>query len=170
MKQICKSCKTELSLAQGQSSPRNITGGLCRSCALKLSDKGNALKNRDVLDAIDAPVLLMQPDPRQVFMANNKALELFEKGLRQVEGHRGGQVFDCIHSFTEAGCGKDANCENCKIKSAIVDTFTTGNSFEGVSTPLEIRKTDNINTYVLRVSTEKVGDLALLRIDQYRKA
>lgn len=127
-------------------------------------------KNTGVLDAIDAPVLLMQGDPRQVLTANKKAYELFGKGLGQIEGHRGGQVFDCIHSFTEAGCGKDANCEHCKIKGAIVDTFTTGNPFDGVSTQLEIKKAEGTVAYAMQVSTQKVGDLALVRIDRYEKA
>jgi hypothetical protein len=109
----------------------------------------------------------MQGNPRQVVTANRKALELFEKELHEVESHRGGQIFDCVHSFTEAGCGKDINCENCKIKNAIVDTFTTANSHNGVSTELSIKKANGTKTYVLQVSTEKVGDLALVRVDRY---
>jgi hypothetical protein len=111
----------------------------------------------------------MQPEPRQVYTANKKALELFGKDLSQTEGHRGGEVFDCVHAFTEAGCGKDINCDNCKIKTAIVETFTKGRSFEGVSTPLEIKKNGEINTYLLEVSTERVGDLALVKIEQYKQ-
>jgi dienelactone hydrolase len=42
----------------------------------------------------------MQPDPRQVRTANKKACDLFEKELTQIEGYRGGQVFDCVHAFT----------------------------------------------------------------------
>jgi hypothetical protein len=120
-----------------------------------------------LLEAIDAPVLLMQGNPRQVIAANLKALALFEKMPQEVEGHRGGQVFDCVHSFTEAGCGKDANCENCKIKNAIVDTFTSANSHNGVSTELSIKKATGSKTYALQVSTEKLGDLALVRVERY---
>ena len=92
---------------------------------------------------------------------------MFGKELHEVADHRGGQVFDCIHSFTEAGCGKDANCENCKIKNAIVDTFATAHSHNGVSTELPIRKATGIKTCALQVSTEKIGDLALVRVDRY---
>jgi hypothetical protein len=109
----------------------------------------------------------MQGNPRQVVTANRKALALFEKNLHEVERHRGGQIFDCVHSFTEAGCGKDANCENCKIKNAIVDTFTTTSSHNGVLTELSIKKANGEKTYVLQVSTEKVGDLALVRVERY---
>jgi hypothetical protein len=122
---------------------------------------------RESLEAIEAPTLLMQGNPRQVVTANKRALDLFRKELHEVEGHRGGQVFDCVHSFTAAGCGKDVNCEGCKIKDAIVDTFDTGNPHHHVSTSLPIRKADGTKTYVLQVSTEKVGDLALVRIERY---
>jgi hypothetical protein len=127
-------------------------------------------KNTEILDAIDAPVLLMQETPRQVSAANKRALDLFDKDLVNIEGHRGGQVFDCIHSFTEAGCGKDTNCESCKIKTAIVETFTTGNAFDAVSTHLKIKKGDDTIIYAIQVSTEKVDNLALVRIDKYEKA
>ncbi len=123
--------------------------------------------SREFLEAIEAPTLLMQGNPRQVVTANQRALDLFQKELHEVEGRRGGQVFDCLHSFSEAGCGKDANCEHCKIRKAIVDTFETGNPHHGVSTVLPIRKADGTKTYVLQVSTEKLGDLASVRIDRY---
>lgn len=157
---LCKLCGNKM---VGTAAP--ITGGVCEACARRLSD---APEDREQLDAIDAPVLLMQGSPRQVVTANRRALELFAKDLRQVEGHRGGEVFDCIHSFTEAGCGKDANCEGCKIKDAIVDTFVTARS-SGASTSLQIKKADGLKTYALQVSTEKVGDLALVRIDRYNE-
>lgn len=125
------------------------------------------MSSRDWLEAIEAPVLLMQGNPRQVVTANRRALDLFRKELHEVEAHRGGQVFDCVHSFTAAGCGKDTNCEHCKIRLAIVDTFETGKPHQGVSTSLPIRKADGTKTYVLQVSTEKLDDLALVRIERY---
>jgi transcriptional regulator of aromatic amino acid metabolism len=138
----------------------NITEGICTACSGKLS--GNEL-----LDAIDTPVLLMQGNPRQVISANTKALRLFNKELQDIEGHRGGEVFNCVHSFTEAGCGKDVNCENCKIKNTIVDTFTMNQPHSGVSAPLQIRKPGGTTTCLLQVSTQKIGDLALVRVDRF---
>jgi hypothetical protein len=121
------------------------------------------------LDSLAAPVLLMQPEPRQVYAANQRALKLFGKEASHVAGHRGGQVFDCIHAFTEAGCGKDVHCEGCMIKNAVVETFMTGKSFSDVATELEIRKNSETRTYHVQVSTEKLGNLALLRIDRFEQ-
>jgi len=122
------------------------------------------------IEAVDAPVLLMQGNPRQVITANRRALELFGKELCEIEGHRGGQVFDCVHAFTEDGCGKDSNCEGCKIRDAIIDTFTTARPHKGVSASLQIKKACGTMNYELQVSTEKVGDLALVRIERFIKA
>jgi hypothetical protein len=146
-----------------------VSGGICDTCAKIFSTTTDAETLKGLIDKINAPILLMQPEPRQVYTANNKALELFAKTLSQIEGHRGGQVFDCIHAFSEAGCGKDKNCENCKIKNAVVETFSTGNSLANVSTDLQIVKNGDTSTCKLQVSTEKVGSLELLRIDQYKQ-
>ena len=113
------------------------------------------------------PTLLMQAEPRQVVTANKKACALFGKGLSQIENHRGGQVFDCVNAFTEAGCGKDTNCDDCTIKSAVVKTFATGKSHFGVQTILDIQKGDEITPYALHVTTEKSGDFVVITIDKY---
>lgn len=119
------------------------------------------------INQLDRPALLMQSNPRQVVKANQKACELFGKELSQIERHRGGQVFDCVHAFTEAGCGLDTNCENCKIKNAIVDTFSTGNSHNNIHTILNIKKANKITPYELQVSTKKDGDFAVVTIEKY---
>lgn len=143
------------------------TNGICKKTFQQVPDESNI---GEWIETIDAPILLMQGNPRQVITANRRALVLFEKELLEVEGRRGGQVFDCIYAFTEDGCGKDSNCEGCKIRDGIIDTFTTGKPHSGVSTSLQIKKTNGTMTYVLQVSTEKVGDLALVRIERFDKA
>ena len=121
------------------------------------------------LNTLGNPTLLMQAEPRQVVTANKKACELFSKELVQIEGYKGGQVFDCIHAFSEAGCGMDTNCEKCKIKNAVVDTFSTGNSHNGVDTILDIKKYDEIIPHAMQVATEKIGDFVLITINKYMR-
>lgn len=115
------------------------------------------------------PTLLMQAEPRQVVTANERACELFNKGLIEIEGYRGGQVFDCSHSFTEAGCGKDENCEDCKIKNAVVDTFASGKSHTNIQTILDINKQNKIIPYAMLVSTEKVGEFVLITVNKFER-
>ncbi|MFZ2162405.1 MAG: PAS domain-containing protein [Sideroxyarcus sp.] len=159
----CKVCgKGTVSVSQA--APGSITFGICAACVTQVSDTPDS---RAVLEAIHAPILLLHGNPRQVVSANKMALRLFGKEMYEVAGYRGGQVFDCIHSFTEAGCGKDENCENCKIKNAIVNTFTTGESHNGVATALQIKKPDGIKECIMQVSTERAGDLALVRVERF---
>ena len=119
------------------------------------------------LEEINGPVLLMQGNPRQVVTANRQALDLFGKEACEVEGHRGGEVFDCVHSFTETGCGKDVNCEGCPIKDAVVDTFTSGSPHQGVVATLQVKKAGGNEHRLVQVSTEKTGKLALVRVERY---
>ena len=113
------------------------------------------------------PTLLMQAEPRVIVTANKSAQELFNKSLAEIEGKRGGQVFDCIHSFTEKGCGLDENCENCKIKGAVLDTFATGTPHDNVRTVLDIKKEDQTIPYAMIVQTESVGDFVLITVVKY---
>ena len=119
------------------------------------------------LNTLEFPALLMQAEPRQVVTANQKTCELFGKNLTQIEGYRGGQVFDCVHAFTESGCGLDANCENCKIKNAVVNTFSTGNSHNNVRIILDIKKNNEITPYDMQIATEKIADHVLITINRY---
>ena len=122
-----------------------------------------------IVNSHQFPTLLMQAEPRQVVTANQSACQLFSKGLSEIEGCRGGQVFDCIHSFTEAGCGLDENCEDCKIKNAVVDTFASGNSYANVQTVLDIKKQHEIIPYAMVISTEKTGEFVLITVIKYEK-
>ncbi|MFC1523916.1 hypothetical protein ACFL6N_03915 [Thermodesulfobacteriota bacterium] len=119
------------------------------------------------LNSLESPSLLMQADPRQVVTGNIKACQLFGKDLIDIEGYRGGQVFDCVHAFSEAGCGLDPNCENCKIKNAVVETFSTGNSHNNVHTILDIKKHSQIFPHNLQISTEKIGDFVLISVEEF---
>jgi hypothetical protein len=165
MKLVCNWCKAELDNERG--SDFFITDGICSSCCGKFLQHADSLK--ELIDRFEAPILIMQSDPRQALTANQKACGLFKKELSQIEGYRGGQILDCSYACTEGGCGLDINCVNCEIKNAVVETFTTGKSLEGVSTTLQIKKDGDVNPYTLKISTEKFGEFALVRIDQYEK-
>jgi hypothetical protein len=120
-----------------------------------------------IVNSRSMPSLLMQAEPRVVVAANKSARQLFNKSLAEIEGQRGGQVFNCIHSFTEKGCGLDENCEDCKIKGAVLDTFASGNPHDNVRTVLDIKKEDGTIPYAMIVQTEAVGDFVLLTVVKY---
>ena len=169
MQNKCNWCDQPLAPFQlRQVAKQYVTHSLCADCTEMIFQPDSTTMQK-FLDSLDAPILLMQAEPRKVVGANRQACELFAKELSQIEGRRSGEVFDCVHAASEAGCGKDAHCEKCGIKKAVDETFASGNSFDKVATFLKIRKNHDINLYNLQVSTEKAGDLTLLRIDQFLK-
>lgn len=158
----CTSCQTALEAAPALG---RISQSLCSACLEIVAMGEHAPACRAILQGIDTPVLMVQSNPRLVFTANDKALALFAKSLPKAEGHRGGEVFNCVHSYTEAGCGKDVNCEDCKIKAAIVATFE-GTPANEVSSTLVIRQRQD-RPHHLTISSEPVGRFALVRIDGF---
>jgi hypothetical protein len=157
---LCGACQIPLLPADA---PQSLPAGLCGTCQAALA-MGDAGKARQILQTMDAPMLLMQPEPRLVFTANDRALALFGRTLDEAEAHRGGEMFGCIHSYSTDGCGKDANCDDCRIKAAIVSGFTGTASAE---TTLTIRGSGGDLPYTLAVSAEKAGSYALVRIDRF---
>ena len=124
---------------------------------------------QSIVNSRQSPTLLMQPEPRVVVTANKSARQLFNKKLSEIDGHRGGEVFDCIHAFSEKGCGLDENCKDCKIKGAVLDTFASGNPHDNVRTVLDIKKEDGTIPYAMIVLTEKVGDFVLITVLKYEE-
>ena len=165
----CDLCGAGLDGDTARASRGTIVGLVCKACTGHFQTTSAAGELKDILDAIDEPVLLMQADPRQVFTANKQALELFNKGLVRIEKHRGGQVFDCIHAFSAAGCGRDENCLPCKIKNAIVETLTTGRPCTGISAVLDIKASVGTQAHALQISTERIGEMVLVRIDRFEQ-
>ncbi|MCB2182670.1 MAG: hypothetical protein KQH63_11625 [Desulfobulbaceae bacterium] len=170
MQRICSWCEAELKpYEMNKVENQFITNGLCSVCAENIFKGNDSAALCRFLDNIDAPVLLLQHKPRLVRSANQKARNLFGKDIAEIEGKRGGDVFSCIHAFSKEGCGEAKPCEKCKIKNSVIETLTTGTSFEYVFTFLDIKKQHAVTTYKLQVSTERVGNHALLRIDQFEK-
>ena len=161
---LCASCHTPVKAAD---TSRHISAPICEGCLATLAAGTSPEKCREIMRGIGTPVLLLQSNPRQVYAANDAALALFGRAPHEAEGHRGGEVFGCIHSFTVAGCGKDVNCESCRIKQGIVDTFG-GSAATGIAATLVIRRDMDI-AHTMTISTEPVGVYVLVRIDQFVK-
>lgn len=123
---------------------------------------------RSFLDSFVEPILMIGPDPK-VLTANNSAQKLLKKQLGDIEGFKGGQVINCSYAFTEQGCGNDIHCESCTIRNTVLETFRTGNSFTEVPAYPDIQTFDEVRNCCIKISTEKVGEVVLLRIDYMDK-
>lgn len=169
MRRICAWCQTGLGEVESEADSENtITHGICPSCTTRLSsERGEHLQ--EFLDRLGVPVLLVESDVR-VLTANKPARELLGKGLGEIEGRRGGEVIECVHASEPGGCGQTAHCKACTIRKTVLETFETGKSCLHVQAYPDIQFGQEVKTMSLEISTEKVADVVLLRIDDFGDA
>jgi hypothetical protein len=165
MRKMCSWCKTDLgTVPSGLLSDTNITYGICEGCL----DAYFGLRQIGILDFIDnldAPVIVID-EAGNVNSANRKARVLLQKDLPHIEGFKGGDVFECAFAKLPEGCGETNHCDGCSIRNTVMDTFQTGKSH--LETPAYLFQgiPDNNNEIRFLISTEKVKDVVLLRIDE----
>jgi hypothetical protein len=73
---------------------------------------------------------------------------------------------ECAYSKLPEGCGNTTHCVACTIRNNVMATFETGKSLERV--PAFLNRLDRDSVYKTRflISTEKVAEVVLLRIDE----
>jgi PAS domain-containing protein len=125
-------------------------------------------ENRDLqtfLDSLDAPVFLVSEEG-SILNANSLARVLSGKPLSEIRGKKGGDVLECRYARLPEGCGKTVHCRACTIRRSVMHTYETGESLHDVPAYQDIiRKGETVNV-CFRISTEKAGNIVLLRIDE----
>ena len=166
MKTTCACCSRKMGTKPSEISVETIiTRGLCEKCANKFfGEMGEDLKT--FLDGLPAPVVVVDPDV-SVKTANARALALLAKNLPQIEGYKGGDVFECAYAKMPEGCGRTIHCSGCAIRRTVTDTLKSGRSHLKVPAHLHSGEADNCRDIDLLISTEKVGKIVLLRIDKF---
>ena len=59
-------------------------------------------------------------------MINYSGGTFLGKSQDDLIGLLGGEVFNCLNSFDGEGCGKNANCSKCSVRTRVASTFQTG--------------------------------------------
>lgn len=168
MRTVCCVCGKQLGLSSDSLDVRIISHSYCESCAHAFLYQELGIPLHEFLDSIDAPILLIEPGPR-VRTANKQACSLLAKDLSEIQGHRGGEIIECIHSRTAGGCGDGVHCEACTIRKTVLETFITGKCFENVIAYPDVYVGAKEKNMCLQISTEKVDGIVLLRIDDMRE-
>jgi hypothetical protein len=167
MIRVCAWCgKTLGTVFSGVHSDALITHGICDECAFHLCAQVG-MPFRDFLDGLGlgVPVLLLDSDGN-VKTANKAVRQFLKKALPLIEGYKGGNVFECAHATLPGGCGKTVHCSGCTIRRTVMDTLNSGKSHEKVPAYLYRETPDGSQSLRLLISTEKVQDVVLLRIDE----
>lgn len=166
MKRICAWCKTELEVSRAsafdeapiENAP--ISHGLCPECAFHVRSS-MGMQVQEFLDGLGAPVVLVDEDAK-VVCANAQARDMLGKDASRIDGFKGGEVFECEYAYLPEGCGNTVHCSGCTVRLTVMDTLNTGRSHDRVPAFLNQR---NVGKISLLISTEKVEDAVLLRID-----
>jgi hypothetical protein len=116
------------------------------------------------LDGLGAPIVVVDPSGT-VKTANKQARALLQRELSSIEGYRGGDVFECAYAGLPEGCGNTIHCSGCTIRRAVMETFDTEESKLKVPAILNRGNVGAPEQLQSLISTERVGDVVLLRID-----
>lgn len=161
----CAWCNTELTPDEAAGlSGRRIARPLCVNCAENfVFQMGVPLQT--FLDSLPAPILVVDNNV-EVQAANRLGLELLGKDHHQVLKKLGGIVFECAYARLPEGCGRTVHCSGCAIRRSVYHTYETGESLHEVPATLAYGGHDNPQRAELVISTEKMGEVVLLRVDK----
>jgi PAS domain-containing protein len=163
MRRICAWCKKELNPREDMGTESEITHGICSVCAEKFSPSVPKTM-KAMLDLIDEPVLVVDSLGR-VKTANERGLSLLGKDLDAVEDHLSGDALECSYARLPEGCGRTEHCRTCAIRNVLMDTLIHGRGYRKVPAYQKINTPNGDRIMRFYISTEKVGDQILLRID-----
>jgi hypothetical protein len=145
-----------------------VSHGICKACKdYFFSGESHTLDK--FLNQLEAPVLMVNRQG-EVELANDRALQFLGKDLESVRGGKGGDVMECAYAKLPEGCGNTKHCVACTIRNNVMATFETGKSLERV--PAFLNRLNRHTVYKIRflISTERLGDVVLLRIDEVIEA
>jgi hypothetical protein len=165
MKVICAWCEKELeNISEDEKTSKyEVSHGICLPCKQRfLANDEYSLDG--FLNKLEAPVLVVNSEG-EIALANNQALDLLGKDLDQVKGYRGGDVMECAHAALPDGCGNTRHCVACTIRNNVMDTLETAECKQRVPAYLNQQLNGGKRIVDYLISTEKIGEVVLLRID-----
>lgn len=166
MGKVCAWCNNEVRPSEVSNALNSVIlkHGVCSQCAqVIMIDSGRYLTS--YLDTMEEPVILVGDDVR-VISANQAAKIMLNKNEESIQDRLGGDLFECAHACLEGGCGKTEYCGSCLLRNSITDTMRTGCSHLRVPASLNHGTLDFRVIVNYRISTEKVEDKVLVRIDE----
>jgi PAS domain-containing protein len=164
MNRICTWCEKEWQ-ADDAATDYVVTGNTCAACRGQLYDAASLCSLNEYLNHLDVPVLVMDDDVR-VMDFNEPARALLGKSAADIEGYYGGDVIECVYAKLPEGCGNTEHCKACTIRKTVTNTHLTGDPHFRVPAYQDIQTANGAREMRYTISTEKVGQFVLLRIDE----
>lgn len=82
---------------------------------------------RTIFDSVPNMLVLVNDQGRSE-MVNNKGAAFSKRAKEDLVGLLGGDVLNCLNSFTKDGCGRNPECSDCPVRTRVMSTFETGKS------------------------------------------
>lgn len=165
MRTICAWCRKKMFRVDSQPVSENlISHGICEDC------QDNILFQMGVelqvfLDSLGVPIVVVNEEGI-VVTGNDRARRLLRKGLTEIEGFRGGEIFECAYARLPEGCGNTKHCSGCTIRRTVMHTHATGKGYLRIPATLSRYNPEATEKITFLISTERFNDLVLLRIDK----
>jgi hypothetical protein len=167
VRRICAWCGTRLDeRAENGEANEPITHGICDSCARSFCSTLHSSLCR-FLDSLGESILLVD-EGGLVITANACARSALGKEPEGIEGFLAGDVLECAFARLPGGCGRTTHCAACEVRASVTYTFETGAPLCKVEAYLEASTPRGNEKRQLFISTEKVGQRVLLRLDSVR--
>lgn len=88
---------------------------------------------------------------------NHTASEALGIQKENAMGLLGGELFSCVNSFEEGGCGKNHKCVDCNVRNTVMHTFQTHENVYKREGELTIIFDDNPSKRALIISTTLIN-------------
>ncbi len=161
MRRQCAWCKETIGEpAVATTENREITHGICNECITNM-DFQQGVDLYCFLDSLNTPLFVRGEDDNVQFV-NRAAATLLDLDRSEFTPKKPGLVFECQYARLPEGCGNTIHCSGCAMRQAIKQTAATGQGV--VRQPAKLKLEDREAS--LLITTEKVGDLILMRIDE----
>ena len=164
MKKICAWCKKDQGEVESVNISNPVTHGICPDCAREvLSFKAESMS--EFLDKFPGPVYMLNSECEMI-SANKEGAEALGRDLAEFAGEVAGRAFECEFSYMEGGCGGTEHCRTCTIRNSITYTYETGKNTLKIPAYPDLRKVTGETELKYLVSTEKVGEAVVLKIEE----
>ena len=165
VKRVCAWCDKLMGYAPFEApDPRyNITHGICIDCKEQImSSRKKPL--HDFLNRFEEPIYALN-DNMMVKASNQSGMQYINKPLKRINNKIAGEVLGCVFASSAGGCGNQSECKNCILRNSVNETFAAGKGVNNISTELKIQTPDGFESTTISITTEKVGDIVFLQIN-----
>lgn len=142
---------------------RPISHGICLECVRRMFiAMVEPIEN--FLNRFKVPVMVINNEERVVAL-NLKGLDMAGH-IKSDARLRCGDAIECINASKPEGCGRTVHCRACTIRNSVLHTYSTGQPLKNIPAYPDLQSFDTFKQNNFLISTEKVGELVILKIEE----